>query len=66
MDASGESRCNCFFETYIGPDCSETITCANDAQCHGNTTCKVYQNQNYCDCGDDSTGFFCDVMVSQG
>ncbi|CAB4014661.1 macrophage mannose receptor 1-like, partial [Paramuricea clavata] len=63
-DASGESRCSCP-ENYIGADCSESISCTSDAQC-GNKTCKVYQGQNYCDCRDDLTGFFCDVAVSQG
>jgi hypothetical protein len=63
-DASGESRCSCL-GNYIGADCSESISCTSDAQC-GSKTCKVYQGQNYCDCGDDLTGFFCDVAVSQG
>ena len=63
-DASGESRCSCL-DNYIGADCSESISCTSDVQC-GNKTCKVYQGQNYCDCGDVLTGFFCDVAVSQG
>jgi hypothetical protein len=62
--ASGESRCSCL-ENYIGADCSESISCTSDVQC-GSKTCKVYQGQNYCDCGDVLTGFFCGVAVSQG
>lgn len=64
-DASGESRCNCPV-TYIGPDCSETISCISDAQCEGSTTCRLYQGQNYCDCGKEMTGFFCDMIISPG
>jgi hypothetical protein len=67
-DASSEgteSRCSCP-ENYIGSDCSEAISCTNDVQCSGNNTCKLYQGQNYCDCGDGTTGFFCKVSSLPG
>ena len=62
---NGESRCDCPLD-YIGSDCSEAISCTSDDQCQANRTCKVYQSQNYCDCGDELTGFFCNFTVSNG
>ena len=64
-DANGESRCNCP-NNYIGSDCSQAVNCIGDGECAGNNTCKVYQGQNYCDCVDGTTGFFCDVPGSPG
>ena len=64
-DASGESRCSCTAD-YIGPYCTELISCTGDTSCLGSGSCKVYQGQNYCDCADDLTGFSCDLDVSPG
>ena len=38
----------------------------NDSQCSGNNTCKLFQGQNYCDCVDGTTGFFCEVSGLPG
>ena len=64
-DTSRQSRCSCPMN-YIGSDCSEKISCTSDVECAGNKTCKVYQDQHYCDCDNDMTGFFCDLTVSPG
>ncbi|XP_028402439.1 uncharacterized protein LOC114525371 isoform X2 [Dendronephthya gigantea] len=63
-DGSGESRCNCP-ASYIGVDCSQAIECNDDSQCFGNKTCQEYNGQRYCDCGDDATGFYCNMSVSK-
>ena len=66
-DFGAESReiyCKCP-TGFIGPFCSDTVTCAHDSAC-ANQTCTEYEGQRYCSCNADKTGFFCEMSVTPG